>query len=430
MAAASVVYAVIPVFNRLRFTRDCIACLKQQSYPDLKIVVSDGGSTDGTVEAVKAEFPDVVVLTTLTELWWTGSMAAGIEYALAHSAGDDGFVLMMNNDTLVSPDYVKTLVRQSRQHGAAVGALIVDSRNPEQILDAGEFVDWQNYTFPVRNQIGADEIYFDEIDVLPGRGSIVPLHMIRKAGNVDAKNFPHYLADYEFYTRLKRNGFPLGVSYEAKVLSHIEETGIIPTAGPTGLREIWRQTFSRRSMNNVVDHWRFVSRHAPGSVRTRLQLRLILRIVADFGLRTQLRPLFLPLYWLLTAPFRLLSAVKGQVRITQRFVAAAKAEGPTVLCRPSEFPGIFRWPLYLVASPGPLRTKDIIGRGHSPAELCRRGILSPMSAPDWFSFSSLRFENMPDRPSLRRLFVGAWNPIRKLGATVACRRDMNAAIRP
>lgn len=429
MAAVAAVYAVIPVFNRLNFTRDCIVCLKQQTYANVKILVSDGGSTDGTVGAIRREFPDVTVLTTPTELWWTGSMAAGIEYALADSAGGDGFVLMMNNDTLVGPDYVEILVRRSQQHGSAVGALIVDSRNPDLVLDAGEFVDWQNYAFPVKTHVNAEEKYFDGADVLPGRGSLVPLHMIRKAGSVDAESFPHYLADYEFYTRVKRNGFPLGISYEAKVLSHIEETGIVPTAGPTGLREIWRQTFSRRSMNNVVDHWRFVSRHAPNSVRARLQLRLILRVIADFGLRTQLRPFFLPFYWLLTAPFRLLSALKGQVRTTQRFLAAARAEGASVLCRPFEFPGLFRWPLYFVAAPGPLRSNEITSTGHSPAELCRRGILRPMSAPDWFSFSSLRFEGMPDRPGLRRLFVRAWNPVRKLGATLACRRDLKAAAR-
>ena len=163
------VFAIIPVFNRLRFTLTCVDCLRAQTYPSVRVIVADGGSTDGTVDVLRREHPDVVVLEEGRTLWWTGAMRLGIDWVLAHSRHPDDMVLMMNNDTLVGPSYVDTLARVSRETGAAVGALIVDSRDPTRILDAGEFIDWREYAFPVKTVIEPGETRCDRVDVLPGR---------------------------------------------------------------------------------------------------------------------------------------------------------------------------------------------------------------------------------------------------------------------
>ena len=78
-------------------------------------------------------FPDVVVLESKTELWWTGAMEKGIRYILKEANKND-FLLMMNNDTEISANYVEQLVTASMAHRAAVGGLIVDSRDPEKCL--------------------------------------------------------------------------------------------------------------------------------------------------------------------------------------------------------------------------------------------------------------------------------------------------------
>ena len=300
------VFAVIPVFNRLHFTQECIQHLQAQTYRPIRIIVADGGSTDGTVEVIRTEHTDVVVLTSETELWWTGSMAMGIDYALHESKCAEDCVLMINNDTQIPDDYVAKLMLVAKTHDAAVGALVVDSRDATRILDAGDYIDWATYSFPVKSNVNVDECFCGDVDVLPGRGSLVPLRMIRMAGNVDAKMLPHYLADYEFFYRLKQHGYRLGVCYETRILSHIEETGIVPTKGKSGFRSIWREVFSRRSMGNVVDHWRFVGRHAPIEYRATIRRRLMLRVIVEFTLRTPLRPFFLSLNSLVVQRSRLM----------------------------------------------------------------------------------------------------------------------------
>lgn len=418
------VHVVIPVFNRLHFTRACIAYLQAQTWKPINIIVSDGGSTDGSVAAIRTEFPDVTVLTTDKELWWSGSMALGINHVLSLGGRPDDFVLMMNNDTILVPDYVETLVKASLEHDAAVGGLIVDSRDHAQVLDAGEYVDWESYTFPVRQHADPGEIYRDDVDVLPGRGSIIPLRMIIAAGNVDAEMLPHYLADYEFFCRLKSHGFKLGVTYETRIMAHIEETGIAPTQGRSTFRSIWNELFSRRSMSNVRDHWRFIGRHAPAAYRNRNRMRLIKRVVIDLTLRTGARPLFLPIYWLISLPGRTIAYVRNQRRMFREFWKAIGTDGADVLCRPEMFPGVIRLPLFLVAATGPVQEADVQSVGLDVATLRQRGLLRTLQSEAWFGLTTLDFSNLPDRAQLERLRLLAWNPIPKIGRKLAWRRSM------
>jgi GT2 family glycosyltransferase len=422
--AKPTVFVVIPVFNRLHFTRDCIQHLNAQNYQPIRIVVADGGSSEGTVEAIRNEHPDVVVLTSEKEQWWAGSMAMGIDHALSESRSEDDFVLMMNNDTQIPNDYVEKLVVASNTYDAAVGALVVDSRDATRVLDAGEYIDWASYSFPVKSSVDADECFCDDVDVLPGRGSLVPLRMIRKAGNVDAGMLPHYLADYEFFYRLKRHGCRLGVCYETRVLAHIEETGIVPTHGKSGFRAIWREVFSRRSMSNVIDHWRFVGRHAPAQYRGVIQRRLLRRVIVEFTLRTPLRPLFLPLYWLICLPRRIYSLIQGQRRSFTAFAKAIREHGLNVLCKPQSFPGLIRWPLYFVASPGPIRLADLEKYELKLEQLLAQGVLRSLRVNGWFALETLAFSNTHESLKLKKLFWSAWNPFRKLTNTLAWRRAL------
>jgi len=277
--ASGTVFVVIPVFNRLHFTRACLGALQRQTYPNVTVIVADGSSTDGTPEIVRRDYPEVIVLTSDVELWWSGATAMGVNHAMGRGNSDRDFVLFLNNDTEIPDDYIATLVRVARSRGAAVGAKVVDVRNPACCLDAGEYIDWENYQFPVKTTIADGELGCGNVDVLPGRGSLIPLDVIGRVGNIAADKFPHYIADYEFFTRVKRSGVPLYVTYETAILAHIDATGILPEPAPTTWRSAWNQLFSRRSMGNVVDHWRFIHRHAPAHLRSRHKRRLIWRSV-------------------------------------------------------------------------------------------------------------------------------------------------------
>ncbi|MCP9784753.1 methyltransferase domain-containing protein [Cyanobium sp. N5-Cardenillas] len=403
---APTVYAVIPVYNRLQYTLSCIAFLQAQDYVSLHIIVSDGGSNDGTVDVVRNVFPDVTVLTSKQELWWAGSMAAGVIHAISESTHDEDCLLMMNNDTEIPVNYVSTLVSASQRFNAAVGSLIVDRNDTTRILDAGEYVSWPTYSFPVKNSIERSELFRDDVDFLPGRGTLIPLWMILQAGNVDAINFPHYLADYEYFYRLKSAGFRLGVCYETRLLALIQETGIVPGAGVTDFRSVLRELFARASMGNVIDHWRFVSRHAPTRYRVLIHIRIIFGALKQLLLRTQLRPAFLPLYYCV-------HFIKNQIQSFYRLPSNLRAHRMQIVCNPHLFPSLVRLPIYMIFCPGLLRSRDFDRLRVSPGDLVAKGLVKECSLPGWYQFVRISWDELSSQPVLRALFIRAWNPILK-----------------
>jgi GT2 family glycosyltransferase len=283
------VFVVIPVYNRVDLTLRCIALLKAQTYTDLAIVISDGGSTDGTARRVPEAYPDVVLLRDGRELWWTGAMAVGIDYVLGKADHERDFLLMLNNDTEFDDRFVETLVRVSTLRRAAVGALTVDHADVDRILDAGGYVDWQRYGFSVKTAIAQGETYCSDVDVLAGRGTLVPMVMVAAGGNVNTRQLPHYIADYEYFSRLKRLGFQLGVTYETCIRSHAELSGLtIRAREQLTPAVVWQLLVSRRSMYNFLDHYRFIELAAPKAMKHRLKLRLLLRtgrlVLQAFGI--------------------------------------------------------------------------------------------------------------------------------------------------
>ncbi len=374
----STVFVVIPIFNRLQFTLACLECLARQSYHPLRAIVVDGGSTDETVAVLRRDWPQVEVIAGHGELWWAGATRLGIERALELSSGDDDKVLLINNDTVIEPEYVATLVRVSERERAAVGALVVDSRDPSRVLDAGEFIEWSTYRFPVKTFVTPGETSCDRVDVLPGRGSIVPLWMIRQAGNVDATAFPHYIADYELFARLKSHGCRLLVTYEARIQAHIEETGIAPTDSTMSVRQAWQALRARKSMLNVRDHWRFIDRHAPPGLRRRAKALVAWRSMSLLFFRTQLKYLVYPIH----LAIRMVQIMKPLLHWWLR-AAYYVTDAQCVAC-------------------------GLDGRG-----LVKEGVLSPWAMEGWYRFAGRRREWWHLRPELRPLWLRAWNPITK-----------------
>ncbi|WP_332021806.1 glycosyltransferase family 2 protein, partial [Kaistella sp.] len=55
------VYCIIVTYNAMRWIDKCIDTIKED-HIELKIVVIDNNSTDGTVEYIKENFPDIQIL--------------------------------------------------------------------------------------------------------------------------------------------------------------------------------------------------------------------------------------------------------------------------------------------------------------------------------------------------------------------------------
>ena len=285
------IYVVIPVYNRRQLTAACLACLRAQTEPH-RVVVVDDGSTDGTAALITRDFPGVTVLIGTGSLWWAGGTNLGIRYVLEHcQPTNDDFILTLNDDTEVAPDYLATLLLAHRSNPPGIiGSISVDIREPARLLYAGTRLNTWSAMF---RDVASSQFnnHYDQIangpdylptDCLPGRGMLIPKRVFDAIALFDEVHFPHHMADIDFSIRARKAGFPLLVATHCVVYEHADATGL-QLNKPVSLRVFWQALFATRSPIKLTTRYQFARRHAP---ITPLYLTLDLaRIVGGYFFR-------------------------------------------------------------------------------------------------------------------------------------------------
>jgi GT2 family glycosyltransferase len=307
------VYCLIPVHNRLDETRGVLDCLRGQQFSDLRIIVVDDGSSDGTAEYLRDSAPEVELISGDGSLWWGGAMTKGLAAILPRAIAGD-YVLFLNNDTRFKPDYVSTLVAVSEAYGrAAVGSPLKDAGDPERFLSIDVRIDYLRISVdgywphlerryqhvrpalkpedPSRGQQLDQLGDVVESDLLSGRGTLYPVEALRKVGSPRYRWLPHYWSDYEISARVKGAGIPLLIATRAVVWSGKEASGLSrKTDGRL------KTLFSRRSRTNIIDLVLFFSLCGPLYLRATAVPRILLFLALGGlnGLRTKLKQSLAP----------------------------------------------------------------------------------------------------------------------------------------
>ncbi|MEO8389156.1 MAG: glycosyltransferase family 2 protein [Polaromonas sp.] len=245
------IFVLIPVFNRLAHTERVVASLRGQHIAEqLCIVVVNDGSTDGTTSWLEKQ-QDVVELRGDGNLWWGGAIQKGLEYVSSHQQSGD-YVLFLNNDTWFAKDYVETLVKVSREGGgAAVGSVIHEDNCDPPLVSVGPRLNinriavWDLFSELSPDQHRQPAATY-KVDALSGRGTLYPVELFERYGQMRTFWLPHYLADYEVAMRFGRAGVPLLVSSHAAVHSPPVYGNDVSRMG------LWDRMFSPRSASNVI----------------------------------------------------------------------------------------------------------------------------------------------------------------------------------
>jgi GT2 family glycosyltransferase len=279
------VYVVMPVFNRREVTLACLRDLSAQSYAPITTIVVDDGSIDGTAEAVRGAFPSVVLLKGDGNLWWSGATNLGVKFALERAAEGD-YLLTLNNDTRLGTTYVESLVDAAgKKSGALIGSVALRDDDPETVLDGGNSLSWWTAKQTAHGRGKRLDVArrtagpFLEVDVLPGRGTLVPVTAYRRCGLYAQELLPQYAADYEFSARAHRSGFPLFVAYDVTLTSATSLTGANNLAVALPWSKFLQSFFSRRSPYHLVTRFNFARLAVPRMSRLPFFLCDVTRLV-------------------------------------------------------------------------------------------------------------------------------------------------------
>lgn len=204
------VYIVVLNWNGWPDTIECLRSLEDQSYENYEVVVVDNGSTDDSVQRIRAAFPALKLLETGENLGFSAGNNVGIRYALSHDAD---FVWLLNNDTAVQSQTLAQMVdvATADSNVGAVGSVIMDMDDSARVQawGGGTVRFWcgrsQNAKAPAK------------LDYLTAASLLVPHSVFDRVGLLDERYFL-YWEDVDFSFRLRSAGYTLAVCEHAPVM--------------------------------------------------------------------------------------------------------------------------------------------------------------------------------------------------------------------
>lgn len=126
---------VIPNYNGKEYIDDCLKALEHQTRKPDRILVIDNGSTDLSADIVEEKYPEATLIRLQENTGFCGAVNLGIR----ESEGMD-YVILLNNDTKVLPDFVKELVRamDRKKDAFSCQAKMLRMCEPGKMDDAGD----------------------------------------------------------------------------------------------------------------------------------------------------------------------------------------------------------------------------------------------------------------------------------------------------
>lgn len=133
---------VIPNYNGKHFLEDCLSALSKQTQKGFCTLVIDNGSSDGSVDYIKENFPAVTVVRFKKNCGFCKAVNYGIQTA------QTPYVLLLNNDTEVEAGFVEEMEKAIERHPRAfsVSSKLLQFDRRERMDDAGDMyclVGWQ-----------------------------------------------------------------------------------------------------------------------------------------------------------------------------------------------------------------------------------------------------------------------------------------------
>lgn len=231
----SKIVIIIPVHNRIEYSKECLRILDQQKETrffknnDIEIIFVDDGSTDGTGDWIRTNYPEVIVLLGDGNLWYAGGVNVGMKYALEEM--DPEFILVWENDIFPVDDYFDHLqvIKEEWDGNSIICSKVYFRSQPDTIFAMGGTFNPKTGDKKLigRTEKDGPEYQKDlEVDWFLGQGFMIHKDLIERIGYMDDKNFPHYHSDLDYGLRAKNAGIKNIVFHKLKILNDTATTGI------------------------------------------------------------------------------------------------------------------------------------------------------------------------------------------------------------
>ncbi|PYS69771.1 MAG: hypothetical protein DMF69_15855 [Acidobacteria bacterium] len=196
-------------WNGLTDTLECLSSVEKLTYPNVRTIVVDNASSDNQADTIEKAFPNVVVLRQSENLGFCGGCNVGIRYALENGAD---YVMLLNNDAIVTPDLVDKLLEGVAKVGnfGAASPIILEHEIPNNISYSD--AKWDTAKARLRltepgvrlEDVSSREPYTSEF--ANGCCLLAPSDVFRREGLLDERYFAYH-DEAEWCARVRRHGY-------------------------------------------------------------------------------------------------------------------------------------------------------------------------------------------------------------------------------
>jgi len=227
-------------WNDYNNTARLLSSLRKIEQPSFIAIVVDNGSTDGSAQRLKAEFPEIYLLEMERNAGFGTANNAAIRLLLEKSIP---YSLLLNNDAIPTQDAIIKLVNHMKAfpQAGAIGAIILEDTPTPTIQAYGGAC--------IRPWLGiakAAQTPQAPIDFLTGACILFRNNALREVGLFDETLFL-YWEDADLCLRLQKAGWELQVAD-----AHIIHTGSVSTG----------RNQRMRSMHIMRSYAHFMQKHA------------------------------------------------------------------------------------------------------------------------------------------------------------------------
>ena len=211
-------------YNQALVTCAMVASLQRATYPNLEIIVVDNASPTDDPAIIAERFPQVKFLRSAKNLGFAGGNNLGI----AQATGE--YLLFLNNDTEVAPDFLEPLVHlfeQNPQAGIASPKIIYfGTNNLIQYAGSHGINTWTGRSITIGNlePDHGQHNHSRPTQLADGAAMLVPRRVIDAVGNMPELYFLYY-EELDWCEIIKRAGYSCHYVAESTVY-HKESTSV------------------------------------------------------------------------------------------------------------------------------------------------------------------------------------------------------------
>ena len=211
---------IILNWNGLDDTIECLDSLKKTTYPDYEVIVVDNGSKGDDAEILGEKYKDYIhIVENDKNYGFAEGCNIGMRYALKNSHPD--YILLLNNDTVVAPDFLNKLIDVAEKDVSIgiAGPKIYFYDQPNKLQSAGARVNWWTGETAL---IGYGEIdngqfgHLKDVDWVIGGALLIKRQVLEKIGLLYQPYFA-YFEEADWCARCRKAGYRVVYVPGAKV---------------------------------------------------------------------------------------------------------------------------------------------------------------------------------------------------------------------